>query len=106
MFLLRFSLLCVSTIVCLVTNVDQSRDVGHVVIISSPFFGHIIPMLDFAKRLSEYHYVTYVVSASKLDTLKRRGFISKNINNNNVNYRSRLEFIGLFDCNDDDFEVS
>ena len=72
---------------------------GHVILITSPFYGHMIPLLDFAKRLSEHHYVTYIASASKLGTLKQHASVDENNN-------SRLKFIGLNDGNDDDYEVS
>ncbi len=84
----------------------ETKNVGHLVLITSPFFGHMIPLLDFAKRLSIHHHVTYVVSASKLDALKRHGFLDENENENSGSTQSRLEFIGLIDGNDDDYKVS
>ncbi len=81
----------------------EIRNVGHIVIIASPFFGHMIPLVDFAKRLSLHHHVTYVSSASKLEVLKQRGFFDEN---ENESTQSRLEIIGLFDDNDEDYEVS
>ncbi len=66
----------------------------------------MIPLLDFAKRLSLYHHVTYVASASKIDTLKQRGFLDENENEKSGSTQSMLEIIGLFDGNDDDYEVS
>ncbi len=84
----------------------ETRNVGHIVLITSPLFGHMLPLLDFAKRLSLHHHVTYVVSASKLDMLKQRGFLDENENENSGSTQSRLEIIGLFDGNDDDYEVS
>jgi hypothetical protein len=84
----------------------ETGNVGHVVLVTSPFFGHMIPLLDFAKRLSVHHHVTYVVSASKLDVLKRRGFLDENQNENSGSTQSNLEIIGLFDGNDGDYEVS
>jgi hypothetical protein len=97
--LLLFILLHASTFICSMAN---TRNIGHLVVITSAFFGHIIPSLDFAKRLSQHHYVTYIVSASKLDTLKERGFLGETVGST----LPRLEVIGLFDGNDDDYEVS
>ncbi|CAF3750851.1 unnamed protein product [Rotaria sp. Silwood1] len=88
------------------TTVEQLKKVGHVVMISPPFFGHIIPLLDLGKRLSVHHHVTYIVSASKLDGIKQRGFLVDNENNpTNDSTRSEIEFIGIFDNNDSDYEV-
>jgi hypothetical protein len=66
----------------------------------------MIPLLDFAKRLSIHHHVTFVVSASKLDMLKQRGFIDQNDNENGNSTQSNLQIIGLFDGNNQDYEVS
>lgn len=103
--LLLFVLLHASTSVWSMVDIhNETKHIGHLVVITSPFFGHMIPLLDFAKRLSLYHHVTYVVSISKLDLLKRHGFIDENETNNTT--QTKLEFIGLFDNNDDDYEVS
>ena len=48
---------------------------AHWVLISSPFFGHIIPLLDLSKVLSSHQSVTFVTSASKIQVLKQRGGI-------------------------------
>lgn len=82
---------------------SEIKDFGHVVLITSPLFGHMIPLLDFAKRLSMHHHVTYIASTSKLDTLKTLGLLDESENTNAT--QSRLEFIGLFDGNDDDYKV-
>ena len=91
-------------------SVSQSRtdtkSTGHIVLITSPLFGHMIPLLDLAKRLSSHYHVTYVVSVSKLDVLKRHGFLDKNEYENDDLTQSRLEIIGLNDGNDADYEVS
>ncbi|OQV20399.1 putative UDP-glycosyltransferase 72B1 [Hypsibius exemplaris] len=44
----------------------------HILLLSFPAFGHIIPMLEFAKKLSQHHAVTFGVSAGKLPDLTRR----------------------------------
>jgi hypothetical protein len=105
--LLLFVLVDVSTFVCSMGDIyTETRNVGHSVLITSPFFGHMIPLLDFAKRLSIHHHVTFVVSASKLDMLKQRGFIDQNDNENGNSTQSNLQIIGLFDGNNQDYEVS
>jgi hypothetical protein len=105
--LLLFVLLHASTFVRWTASTHtEKRNLGHLVLITPPFFGHMIPLLDFAKRLSLYHHVTYVASASKIDTLKQRGFLDENENEKSGSTQSMLEIIGLFDGNDDDYEVS
>lgn len=87
-------------------DVHQVQNGGHVVLISSPFAGHIIPLLDLAQHLSAYYHVTCVVSASKLVVIKRFGLLIENENNTLVSTQSGIDFIGLFDHNDKAFEVS
>ncbi|CAF1300067.1 unnamed protein product [Adineta ricciae] len=69
---------------------------GHVVIVSIPRLGHVIPMLDLAKHLSTGCNVTFVVSQSILDKIKEMGLIS------HENTTDRLEFIGLLDSRNDE----
>lgn len=85
----------------ILTNAEYVTDFGHIVVVSPPFFGHLIPLLDLAKRLSEYHHVTFVLSSSKLGELKQRQLIP-----GNVDHQSRLQFIELFDQNEEDYEVN
>ena len=77
-------------------NAQLSQNTGYVVIVSPPFFGHLIPLLDLAKTLTEFHHVTFVLSSSKLDELKRRELIPKNLD---------LEFVQLFDNNNEEYQV-
>ena len=92
-------------VICSILDINAKKEsLGHVVLITAPLFGHMIPLLDFAKRLSEYHHVTYIVSASKLDILKQH--VSINQTETNTLIQSRIEFIGLLDGNDDDYQVS
>ena len=102
MFLL-FVLIHVLVFVSPVANTStNTKEVGHIVIITSPFFGHVIPLLDLAKRLCVHHHVSYVVSASKLEVLKQRRLLDEN----DASSQSKLEIIGLLDGNDNDIEVS
>ncbi|UJR11563.1 hypothetical protein I4U23_015743 [Adineta vaga] len=103
--LLFLVLIFTSTFICSLANTtNKTRNIGHIVLITSPFYGHMIPILDLAKRLAVHHHVTYIVSASKLDILKRRGFIDGNEKNDSS--QSKLEIIGLFDGNNDDYEAT
>ena len=101
LFVLLHAALSVSSMAEIHTG---TNDVGHLVLITSPLFGHMIPLLDFAKRLSMHHHVTYIASASKLDMLKTLGLLDESEISNST--QSRLEFIGLFDGNDDDYKVN
>ncbi|CAF0856351.1 unnamed protein product [Adineta steineri] len=87
-------------------DIHEIKNDGHVVLVPLPFFGHIIPFLDFAKFLSAYYHVTVIVSASKLDTLKQRGFAFEDDNKKLVHAHSGIDLIGIFDHNDEDYEVS
>ncbi|CAF1484701.1 unnamed protein product [Adineta steineri] len=87
-------------------DTHEIKNEGHVVLIAPPFFGHIIPLLDFAKLLSAYYRVTVIVSASKLDTLKQRGLAFEDDNKKLVHAHSGIDLIGIFDHNDEDYEVS
>ena len=44
----------------------------HVLFLTFPSFGHIIPLLELAKKTSLFHQVTVVVSASMLKELEER----------------------------------
>ncbi len=90
----------------LISASSLSESVGHVVIFASPLFGHIIPLLDLAQKFSMHHHVTYVVSASLLDELERRGIISNNDEKNSTMNQFEIEFIGLFDGNIFGYEVN
>lgn len=87
-------------------EIQPFENKGHIVLITPPFFGHIFPLLDFAEQLSKQHHVTYVVSASKLDALKDRGMLIEDGDNKLISSNSQINFIGLFDHNDDTYEIS
>ena len=100
---LLFVLLLALVLMCPMIGANtNTKEPGHVVLITSPFFGHIIPLLDLAKRLSIHHHVSYIVSASKLHALKQRGLLDET----STSSQSRLHIVGLFDNNDEDIEVS
>lgn len=44
----------------------------HIAVIAFPGYGHLIPLLDFAKKCADYHNVSFVISKSKLGDLKTR----------------------------------
>ncbi len=79
---------------------------GHVVIFAPPLLGHISPLLDFARHLSMHHHVTYVVSASVLDEIEQPNLIFNNDAKSLTTHGLKIEFIGLFDNNTLDLEVS
>ncbi|CAF1112664.1 unnamed protein product [Adineta steineri] len=87
-------------------DIHEIKNDGHVVLIAPPFFGHIIPFLDFAKLLSAYYHITVIVSASKLDTLKQRGLAFEDDNKKLIHAHSGIDLIGIFDHNDADYEIS
>ncbi|CAF1659083.1 unnamed protein product, partial [Adineta ricciae] len=76
----------------------ETKSYAHIVLITSPFYGHMIPILDFAKRLAVHHHITYIVSESKRQMLTKRGFIDES--------QTNLQVIGLFDDNNDDYEAT
>lgn len=85
---------------------SSSVNVGHVAIFAPPLIGHIIPLVDFAKKLSMYHHVTFVSSATALDLLKHRGLIFKSETQNSQINQFDIEWISLYDEIIIDFEVS
>lgn len=48
----------------------------HVLVLAFPAYGHIIPMLELARKLSLHHFVTFAVSKIKLEALKKREIFS------------------------------
>ena len=44
----------------------------HILLVSFPAFGHMIPILELAKKLSKYHTVTFAISAAKVSDLTSR----------------------------------
>ncbi|CAF1377673.1 unnamed protein product [Adineta ricciae] len=88
------------------TDTDQIQNNGHVVLIAPPFDGHAIPLLDLARHLSVHFHVTYLISASKLNFIKQHGYLVEKENNKVVSTDTGIDFIGLFDHNDADFEVT
>ena len=45
----------------------------HVLLVTFPSYGHIIPVLELAKRVSQFHHVTFAVSAYKIPEIEARG---------------------------------
>lgn len=62
----------------------------HVLILPYPAFGHINPLLDLARKISQFHRVTFAVSEIKLVLLRRHGALNPQI-------ESQINFIGLQD---------
>ncbi|OWA51671.1 putative UDP-glycosyltransferase 72B2 [Hypsibius exemplaris] len=50
----------------------------HILVVTIPGYGHIIPMLELAKKISAFHDVTFALSASKVPDLTTREVLSPN----------------------------
>ncbi|OQV17724.1 putative UDP-glycosyltransferase 72B1 [Hypsibius exemplaris] len=50
----------------------------HVLVVAIPAFGHIVPMLELAKKITRFHRVTFAVSASKVIQMKDRDMLNEN----------------------------
>ena len=50
----------------------------HILVICIPAFGHIVPMLELARKLTAFHRVTFALSSSKVSQLKQRELITEN----------------------------
>jgi hypothetical protein len=48
----------------------------HLLFLSFPAFGHIIPLLEFNRKLSNYHRITFAVSDDILSQMAKRGLIN------------------------------
>ena len=47
----------------------------HILCIAFPGYGHLIPLLEFAKKLSSYYKVSFAVSKSQINDLRERGIL-------------------------------
>jgi UDP:flavonoid glycosyltransferase YjiC (YdhE family) len=72
------------------TEVSGSARRRHFLLISFPAFGHIIPLLELGKKMSEHHDVTFLVSNNKLDAIAKRNLIPPE-------YGGKLQLQGLQD---------
>ncbi|XP_055337249.1 uncharacterized protein LOC129587490 [Paramacrobiotus metropolitanus] len=52
-----------------VQNMESKK---HIVVIAFPGYGHLIPLLSFARKAAEHHHVTFVISKCKLNDLRTR----------------------------------
>jgi hypothetical protein len=99
-------MMLVIVLIIVILTSPLSANVGHVVMFATPLFGHIIPLLDFAKQLSMHHHVTIVISAALLDVLEQRHLLFNNNEQNSRLNQNKIEWIGLFDGNTFDHTVS
>lgn len=53
---------------------SETRD-KHFLVVAYPTFGHIIPLITFARKVSGYHFVTIIVSKSYLEVLEKRDLL-------------------------------
>lgn len=72
----------------------------HVFMYVYPAFGHIIPMLNLAKKISSVHLTTFAVSKVKLEALRNRGLVTAGV-------ESTIKFMGVEDglTEEDDKDV-
>ncbi|GAV06794.1 hypothetical protein RvY_16722 [Ramazzottius varieornatus] len=62
----------------------------HVLCLTIPAYGHIIPLLEFAKKISAQHHVTFIVSSDKMEEIRQREVLTTEQNN-------QLEVLALND---------
>ncbi|GAU99547.1 hypothetical protein RvY_10534 [Ramazzottius varieornatus] len=70
----------------------------HVLLITFPAYGHIIPILELAKRMARSHEVTFAVSECKVEDIKKRELFS-------VDQENKVRLYGIkdgLDCHLDD----
>ena len=67
----------------------------HILLMSFPAYGHIIPILELAKKIAAHHDVTFALSASKIGDLKKREIIRAS---------DPVEMFGIEDGVMDDFD--
>ncbi|OQV25655.1 putative UDP-glucose glucosyltransferase [Hypsibius exemplaris] len=49
---------------------------SHVLMVTVPAYGHLIPLLELAKKISKHHNVTFVVSESMLQEIRQRELLT------------------------------
>ena len=49
----------------------------HVLLLTFPAYGHIIPLLGFGKKVSQFHDVTFALSADLIEQLRQREIITE-----------------------------
>ncbi|GAU99495.1 hypothetical protein RvY_10489 [Ramazzottius varieornatus] len=60
------------------SKMDQQSQRRHVLCVAFPAYGHMIPLLTLARKISEFHDVTFAVSESQHEELKRREILEDN----------------------------
>ena len=50
-------------------------DGRHVLMVSIQAMGHLIPLLELAKKLAHHHRISFAVSESHLSTMRNKGLI-------------------------------
>ena len=61
----------------------------HVLFVTIPAYGHIIPILELAKKVSHFHAVTFAASAYRLNEIKQRDEL--------MNGADAISFYGILD---------
>ena len=56
------------------TPFPQKQQYGrHILMVTISALGHLIPLLELAKKVAPYHHITFAVSASRVPSLKENG---------------------------------
>lgn len=87
--------MCIQTVLFLLLFLQtlSANTNNHILVIAPPLLSHIIPSLELAKQLSDFSYVTFLISTNKIHELERKGLLNT-LNN-------QLEIIGLNDGNEE-----
>ena len=72
----------------------------HILFVGFPAYGHLIPLLELAKKTTKYHNVTFAVSAFRVADLKKRELIS-DVENCVTFYGIQDGVTDLFDTRED-----
>ena len=59
-------------------------DKKHILFVTVPTYGHLIPMLELARKLGHHHQVTFAVSAKIANQLPERGLYNSSVEWNTV----------------------
>ena len=70
----------------------------HILCLTFPHYGHIIPSLQLARRLADFHQVTFAVSAARLPELEQRHLITPHVKSTNFNLFGLADGLSLAEC--------
>ena len=55
---------------------DESTQKLHVLVVTYPRFGHIVPLLELSRKIAKHHYVTFVISQCSYEELLEKELYS------------------------------